>query len=112
MYDSSAMTTKRAKFRIGQLINNNRFNYRGVIVDVDPVFSGSEEWYQQLAVNVQAKNQPWYHVLVDQAYYTTYVAESYLDATLNHTPIDHPMINQHFSRFDNGIYIKEKKQQN
>jgi heat shock protein HspQ len=38
------MTEARARFRVGQAIHHKRFDYRGVMVDVDPVFCGTEEW--------------------------------------------------------------------
>lgn len=43
------MTTVNAKFSVGQLIHHKKFDYRGVIVDVDPQFQGTEEWYEQVA---------------------------------------------------------------
>jgi heat shock protein HspQ len=54
----------QAKFSIGQLVHHRLFDYRGVIVDVDAVFLGSEEWYEQVAKSKPPKDQPWYHVLV------------------------------------------------
>ena len=41
------MQESHARFMLGQLVHHRLFDYRGVIVDVDPVFLGSEEWYQQ-----------------------------------------------------------------
>ncbi len=37
------MTTIRAKFYVGQLVYHKRFDYRGVVVDVDPQFQGDDE---------------------------------------------------------------------
>ena len=31
-----------AKFSVGQLIRHKRFDYRGVIIDVDATFSGTD----------------------------------------------------------------------
>ena len=56
-----------AQFRPGQLIHHKLFDYRGVVVDVDPIFQGSEEWYQQMAQSRPPKAKPWYHVLVHNA---------------------------------------------
>ena len=36
-------------FSIGQLVQHKLFNYRGVIIDVDPTFQGSDSWYQEMA---------------------------------------------------------------
>ena len=70
---------KQAKFNIGQIVHHKMFDYRGVIYDVDPVFNGTEEWYQAVAKSRPPKNEPWYHVLVDQASHETYVAEQNLE---------------------------------
>ena len=41
------MVEADCKFSIGQLVHHRRFDYRGVIVDVDATFQGTESWYQQ-----------------------------------------------------------------
>ena len=83
---------QHAKFSIGQIIHHQRFNYRGVIFDVDPVFNGTDEWYKQMAISKPPKNEPWYHVLVDNAEHSTYVAERNLEKDKKKSPISHPMI--------------------
>lgn len=37
------MTAPKAKFAPGELVHHKRFDYRGVVVDVDPVFQGTDE---------------------------------------------------------------------
>lgn len=54
----------QVKFSVGDLVQHRRFNYRGVIVDVDSFFRGSDEWYELVAKSRPPKNKPWYHVLV------------------------------------------------
>ena len=44
------MTSSTAKFQPGQLIHHRVFDYRGVIVDVDSHFRGTEEWYANVAL--------------------------------------------------------------
>jgi heat shock protein HspQ len=66
------MSEARARFRVGQPIHHKRFDYRGVIVDVDPVFCGSEKWYEVIATSRPPKDRPWYHVLVHGAPHRTY----------------------------------------
>jgi heat shock protein HspQ len=95
-----------AKFFIGQVIVHRLFSYRGVIVDVDPVFSGTEEWYQTMARTRPPRDKPWYRVLVDGADHETYVAERNLMADSSGEPISHPLLNDCFDRFENGIYIR------
>ena len=73
------METKHAKFFLGQIIHHKHFNYRGVIVSADPDFQNSEAWYEKMAISKPPKDQPWYHILVHDAFHTTYVAEKNLE---------------------------------
>jgi heat shock protein HspQ len=99
----------RAKFSVGQLVHHRLFDYRGVVVDVDPRFQSSEEWYQAVARSRPPKNKPWYHVLVHGATHTTYVAERNLESDDSGTPIAHPMLEHFFSRFENGRYVRDER---
>lgn len=98
------MATHQARFSVGQLIHHRLFDYRGVIFDVDPVFMGSEEWYEQVARSRPPKDRPWYHVLVDGADHTTYVAERNLQVDATGAPVHHPLLGKFFSTFDDGHY--------
>ena len=93
-----------ARFFVGQIVAHNRVGYRGVVVGVDPCFSLSEEWYEEVARSRPPKDRPWYHVLVDGATHTTYVAERHLDPSEDATQIDHPLLGAHFDRFDGKRY--------
>jgi heat shock protein HspQ len=99
------MTESTCKFSIGQLIHHLLFDYRGAIVDVDATFQGTEEWYEQMARSRPPKDEPWYHVLVDQAEHTTYVAERNLEPDKRQDPINHPLCDHFFSEFRNGQYL-------
>ena len=99
------MTQTTCKFAIGQLVHHLRFDYRGVIVDVDATFQGTEAWYEQMAKSRPPKDKPWYHVLVDNAQHTTYVAERNLEPDERHDPIVHPLLDHFFSAFEDGHYI-------
>lgn len=98
----------RARFAVGQLIHHRLFDYRGVIVDVDRDFQGTEEWYQTVARSRPPKDKPWYHVLVHGSDHSTYVAERNLEADHNPEPIEHPMLEQFFTHFDNGRYRRNR----
>ena len=93
------------RFSIGQLVHHRNFDYRGVIFDVDPTFQGSDDWYAQMAITEPPKDRPWYHVLVDGATHTTYVAERNLEPDGSAEPINHPLIKMHFADFDDGRYV-------
>ena len=99
------MRDKMAKFQVGELIHHKRFDYRGVVVDVDASFSGTEEWYDTMARSNPPKDEPWYHVLVHQAEHSTYVAERNLEAAPTGEPVDHPFLDQFFDEMQNGVYI-------
>lgn len=94
----------QAQFSIGQIVHHNMFDYRGVIVDVDANFQGTEEWYEQVARSRPPKDQPWYHVLVDNAIHMTYVAERHLEPASNAQAISHPAIQVYFDDFQDGVY--------
>ncbi|MBK1631805.1 DNA-binding protein [Thiohalocapsa halophila] len=98
------MTTTAARFHIGQLVHHRLFDYRGVIVDVDPAFSGSDDWYDQVAKSRPPKDQPWYRVLVDGAEHETYVAERNLEDDTSGQPIRHPMLGELFGDLEGGRY--------
>jgi heat shock protein HspQ len=91
-------------FYIGQLVYHNKFNYRGVIIDVDPQFMLPEAWYQRIAKSRPPKDQPWYRVLVHNSPQQTYVAQRNLTVDKCQEPINHPEIERYFSGFSDGKY--------
>ena len=93
-----------ARFFVGQLVHHRRFDYRGVVFDVDATFQGTDEWYETVARSRPPKNQPWYHELVDQATHVTYVAERNLEADNANTPIAHPLVTEIFDPFRRDRY--------
>lgn len=93
-----------AKFSVGQVIHHKKFSYRGVIIDVDPEFSGTEKWYEEVALSRPPKDKPWYHVLVENSLTQTYVAERHLEADNSGKPVNNPAVEYYFSDFKNGFY--------
>ncbi len=100
-----AMTDNQAMFQLGQVILHRLFGYRGVIVDVDPAYLGTDEWYEEMAQSSPPKDKPWYRVLVHDAEHTTYVSERNLAPDDGEQPVEHPDIATHFARYENGAYI-------
>ena len=94
-----------ARFFVGQIVHHKRFNYRGVVFDVDSTFQGTDEWYEQVAQSRPPKNQPWYHVLVDGAEHTTYVAERNLESDQEGHPVEHPLVAALCGEFREGRYF-------
>jgi heat shock protein HspQ len=72
---------------------------------VDAEFSLSEEWYEQVARSRPPKDRPWYHVMVDGATHTTYVAERHLTVSEDTSQIEHPALGRMFGSFDGRRYL-------
>ncbi len=98
------MSKHEAKFQVGQIIHHRLFDYIGVVFDVDPTFQGTEEWYQQVARSRPPRDEPWYHVLVNEAVHITYVAEQNLEPAKAPQRIVHPLADRLFSDFDGERY--------
>ncbi len=98
-----------AHFAIGETVHHRLFDYRGVIYDVDPVFSGEDAWYEQVARTRPPKDQPWYRVLVDGSDNMTYVAQRNLESDPSGQPILHPLTPHFFSEFRDGVYIPKQR---
>lgn len=100
--------TSEAGFSIGQLVHHLRFDYRGVILDVDADFQGTEEWYEKVALSRPPKDRPWYQVLVDGGA-LTYVAERHLEADTSCKPVSHPALEIFFEGFRDCAYQARRK---
>ena len=96
-----------ARFAIGDVVRHKIFDFRGVVFDVDPVFSNSEEWYESIPEAVRpAKDQPYYHLLAENAEttYVAYVSQQNLARDDSDEPVDHPEIATMFDGLENGRY--------
>ena len=75
------MTDKSAKFGIGAIVKHRLYPFRGVVVDVDPEFDNTDEWYESIPAELRPdKAQPFYHLLAENSdsYYTAYVSQQNL----------------------------------
>ena len=103
----SNMNEMEAKFRIGQVVKHRIFEFRGVIYDVDPQFSNTEDWWLSIPAEMRPhKDQPFYHVLAenDQSYYVAYVSQQNLLEDESGEPVEHPEIADYFSAFRGSYY--------
>lgn len=101
------MQTTRAKYHLGQVVRHRKHPFRGVIFDVDAMFSNTEEWYEAIPEdNRPSKDQPYYHLLAEneQSYYIAYVSEQNLVADYSGEPVDHPDVAEMFGPFEDGHY--------
>jgi heat shock protein HspQ len=99
---------RQAKFQIGQIVRHRVYPFRGVIFDVDPTFSNSEEWWLAIPEEVRPrKDQPFYHLLAENAEttYIAYVSEQNLLVDETGAPVAHPMVAQLFTALEGGRYL-------
>lgn len=98
---------QEAKFSIGQVVRHRHFPFRGVVFDVDPVFSNTEEWLTAIPEPMRPdKNQPFYHLFAENSdsHYIAYVSEQNLLPDESGEPIEHPNIDLLFEETDEGEY--------
>ena len=99
--------TRLGKYKIGQVVRHRIYPFRGVVFDVDPVFSNSEEWYQAIPAEVRpSKDQPFYHLFAENSdtEYIAYVSEQNLLPDESGEPIRHPQVAEVFDRDESGAY--------
>lgn len=102
------MDERTAKFPIGQIVRHRRYPFRGVIFDVDPTFSNTEEWWQSIPEEVRPrKDQPYYHLFAENAEttYIAYVSEQNLLEDDSGKPVRHPEVSTVFEGLENGRYV-------
>lgn len=95
-------------FLPGQLIEHQRYGYRGLIVDVDFYCRADDSWYLRNTTQ-PTRFQPWYHVLVDLSDAVTYAAESSLGTDALASPIQHPYLNHFFEPQFDGRYHRNER---
>ncbi len=101
------MTTRSARYGIGQIIQHRFFPFRGVVFDVDPTFDNTEQWWLSIPEEMRpAKDQPYYHVLAEneQTVYVAYVSEQNCLPDETGEPCRHPQVCELFDGPFDGVY--------
>ena len=101
------MEQRKAKFAIGAVVKHRIHPFRGVVFDVDPTFSNTEEWWDSIPENYRPKkDQPFYHLLAenDTSYYVAYVSEQNLLLDDSGDPVEHPEVSELFENLSDGKY--------
>ena len=94
-------------FNIGDIVKHRVYPFRGVIVDVDPEFSNTEEWYQSIPAEIRpSRKQPYYHLMAEntETFYTAYVSQQNLVGDGENGPLEHPDLEEIFSGMNHGKY--------
>ncbi len=101
------MQPGHAKYALGQIVRHRKHPFRGVVFDVDPAFANSDEWYEAIPEDSRpAKDQPFYHLLAENAssYYVAYVSEQNLVPDATGEPVHHPDMDGLFGEIEDGAY--------
>ena len=99
--------SKDPLFNIGDIVKHRVYPFRGVIVDVDPEFSNTEEWYQSIPAEIRpSRKQPYYHLMAEntETFYTAYVSQQNLIGDGENGPLEHPDLEEIFSGMNHGKY--------
>jgi heat shock protein HspQ len=109
---ASAPPIAHARFGIGEIVRHRLLGFRGVVFDIDPVFSNSEEWYQAIPEEMRPpKDQPFYHLLAENSdsSYVAYVSQQNLLQDDSDEPVDHPAISGIFEEYSKGRYALRRE---
>ena len=102
-------------FNIGDIVKHRIYPFRGVIVDVDPEFSNTEEWYQSIPAEIRpSRKQPYYHLMAEntETFYTAYVSQQNLVGDRENGPLEHPDLEEIFNGIDEGKYLLKNEVRN
>jgi heat shock protein HspQ len=106
---------RNAKYKIGQIVRHRIYPFRGVVFDVDPTFSNTEEWWLSIPEEVRPhKDQPFYHLFAEnsETEYIAYVSEQNLLPDTSGEPIRHPQVAEEFEPDGNGSFRPRNAQLN
>jgi heat shock protein HspQ len=102
-----AVSPRLAKFKIGEVVRHRVYPFRGVVYDVDPTFSNTDEWWDAIPEDIRPeRDQPFYHLLAENAEteYVAYVSEQNLVPDTSGEPVRHPQVDEMFERGGDGSY--------
>ena len=98
-------------FAPGAIVKHRLHDFRGVVFDIDPEFSNTEEWYQSIPEHLRPRrDQPYYHLLAEnpESYYVAYVSEQNLVEDTAGGPVGHPRVPELFDQLEDGRYILKR----
>ena len=92
-----------ARFNIGDVVVHQRFGYRAVVIDVDPLFQASGRYNPQACKRDFTQRNPWYRLLVDGSSQMTYVEECELAPDESRHAVDNPHVENYLVK-RRGVY--------
>ena len=99
------INSNKPRFQPGHCVRHQRYDYRGIVVDVDSECEATDDWYYGNQTQ-PSRHQPWYHVLVHGSDQVTYVAENHLIEDRSRAKLTHPLLSYFFSKTEEGGYIR------
>ena len=102
-------------FNIGDIVKHRIYPFRGVIVDVDPEFSNTEEWYHSIPAEIRpSRKQPYYHLMAEntETFYSAYVSQQNLVGDGENGPLEHPDLEEIFNGINEGKYLLKNEVRN
>ena len=96
-----------ARFAVGDVVRHKFYPFRGVVFDIDPIFANTDDWWLSIPEQMRPKkNQPFYHLLAENAEteYIAYVSEQNLLPDTTGVPVRHPQITDYFIEEEDGRY--------
>ena len=100
----TGIMAEKFRFKVGELIEHQRYGYRGVVVSRDDQCRASKQWYESNLTRPD-RLQPWYQVLVHGGDASTYVAEENMREDAGGEQVVHPLAATFFMCFHQGRYI-------
>jgi heat shock protein HspQ len=104
---NKVIQARAARFAIGQVVRHRVYPFRGVIFDVDPEFSNTEDWWLAIPEEIRpSKDQPYYHLFAENedSEYIAYVSEQNLLPDESGLPLRHPQIRDVLEESRDGHY--------
>ncbi|WJD48133.1 MULTISPECIES: heat shock protein HspQ [unclassified Enterobacter] len=86
-----------SKYGIGQQVRHTLLGYLGVVVDIDPEYSLDKPSVDELAVDDDLRDAPWYHVVMEDDNgqpVHTYLAEAQLTSEIQDEHPEQPSMDE------------------
>jgi len=106
--DENYLFRGQPHFRTGEIVIAPKLGWRGVIVDFDLSCKAPDAWYMAHGIDAR-KNQPWYHIFINNSQQVGYAAEESLITDPSNEKVYHPLVPHFFEKFENGRFIRNHR---
>jgi hemimethylated DNA binding protein len=106
--DERSLLLGQPRFRTGDIVMAPKLGWRGVIVDFDLSCKAPEAWYLAHGIDAR-KNQPWYHIFLNNSQQVGYAAEESLLLDSSGEKVYHPLVPHFFEKFENGRFVRNHR---